>query len=381
MPKFEIPLFKVCMSPTAYADLAPVLSSGYIGQGPQVTKFEAALSKFVDWPYVNTVNTGTSGLHLALHLAKAMTRDPNRNVVLTTPLTCCATNWPILANGLRIQWVDVDPTTCNIDLDDLQRKVSYETLAIMVVHWGGNPCNMDRLRDIRGLAKYTFHVNIPIIEDCAHALGATYKNKHIGTHGNFAMFSFQAIKHLTTGDGGMLLSPDAYLHNQATLQRWYGFDRTSSSDFRCAQNVMNWGFKFHMNDIAATIGLANLPHLQSVVDRHRQNGEWYNEALKDVPGLTQLTISQDNKPAYWIYTIRVANRHKFIRKMTEAGIHVSQVHTRNDMHTCVRVHNSNYSTMLPNLDVVANDMICIPCGWWVTDDMREYIAEQIKNGW
>ena len=144
-----IPLFKVAMSDSAAAAAADVLNSGYIGQGPKVEEFEADLRRYFDHDHVVTVNSATSGLHLALRLAEGRVRDTweyNGDIeVLTTALTCTATNWPILANGMGIKWVDVDPNTFNLDLDDLERKLSPSTRIIILVHWGGYPVNLDRV--------------------------------------------------------------------------------------------------------------------------------------------------------------------------------------------------------------------------------------------
>jgi dTDP-4-amino-4,6-dideoxygalactose transaminase len=233
MNKKNIPLFKVFMAKDAIDPLKEILQSGYIGQGPKVDEFEKSLSNYIGNPYANTVNSATSGLHLALHLIKKNYGSEDRNEVITTPLTCTATNFPILANGLKIKWADIDPLTCNIDLNDVERKINKKTLAIMLVHWGGMPVNLDKIEEIKEKTLKLFNYKIPVIEDCAHAFGSKYKNKMIGNSNNFCVFSFQAIKHLTTGDGGLLLSPNSYFHEQAKLIRWFGLDRTSSADFRC----------------------------------------------------------------------------------------------------------------------------------------------------
>lgn len=371
----NIPLFKVFMSDDAHKNLEPVLSSGYIGQGPKVEEFEAKLRDYIQSPYVNTLNNGTAGLHLALHMLKQYAED--KDEILTTPLTCTATNWPILANGLKIKWVDVDPNTCNVDLLDLERKISDRTLGIMVVHWGGYPCDLLELAAIRGRACGRFDYMPPIIEDCAHALGATYKERAIGSWGNFCMFSFQAIKHLTTGDGGMLVCPDDKSYRRAKLLRWYGLDRTTSADFRCEQTVSEWGYKFHMNDIAASIGLSNIEHLSWIVATHQDNGHFYDDNLQNIPGVKLLECASDRESAYWIYTLRVEDRNGFINKMKDAGIGVSRVHDRNDKHPCVE----QFRAALPGTDKICEDMICIPCGWWVGEEEREYIVEKIKEGW
>lgn len=379
-----IPLFKVFMSEDVLAPVNKVLLSGYVGQGPAVDHFESLLARYLDTPYTVTINSATAGLHLALRLLKRSEQNPqgleDGDEVISTPLTCTATNWPILANNLRIKWADVDPTTCNIDPEDISRKLSPRTRAIMVVHWTGNPCNLIALKRVQNECQERFGFTPPIIEDCAHAWGATYEGRPLGNHGNLCVYSFQAIKTFTTCDGGLLVLPDQELDRRARLLRWYGLDRTSSKDFRCAQDIEEWGYKFHMNDVNATIGIYNFPHISGLIQKQQENSAYFDEALCNVPGVTQ--VGGGNPPgvatsACWIYTIRVEHRADFERKMADAGIMVSRVHARNDTHTTVQ----EFRTHLPGVDIADGEMISIPCGWWVTPENREYIARTIQSGW
>lgn len=375
-----IPLFKVAMSPTAPDEVGRVLMSGFIGQGSKVEEFEAALRERIANPYLLTVNSATSALHLALHLVA--TEQPKnvpepRDEVLTTALTCTATNWPILANGLRIRWVDVDPNTLNVDLDDLARKITARTAAIVVVHWAGYPVDLDRLRAIQDRAEQMFGYRPPIIEDCAHGWGSTYKSRPLGEHGNIVVHSFQAIKHLTSGDGGLLVLPEEEQYRRAKLLRWFGISREDSADFRCKDDIAEWGYKFHMNDINAAIGLANLREVDAVVRRHQDNADFFDSALDGVPGLRITERAPDRQSAHWIYSVRVRDRDAFVKRMTDAGIMVSRVHERNDIYTATR----EYASLLPGLDRIIDEVISIPNGWWVTDDDREHIAATIRAGW
>lgn len=371
----NIPLFKVFMSEDVLEPVNKVLMSGYVGQGPQVDAFEKILADYIGNPYTCTVNSGTAGLQLAIHMLKDQATS-ERNEILTTPLTCTATNFPIVAEGLKIKWVDLDPKTCNVDLEDLRRKISSKTLGIMVVHWGGYPVDLNELREIQEDAALLYGYKPPVIEDCAHAWGAKFDGKMLGTHGNTCMFSFQAIKHLTTTDGGLLVSPDDHQHRRAKLLRWFGLDRTSSADFRCEQNIEEWGFKLHMNDVAATIGIHNFPHVQGLLEHHRSNATYlYNQLRLTMPMLER--NAPYHQSSDWVFTIRVSRRDDFMRKMKELGIGVSRVHDRNDKHECLK----EFRALLPNTDLVCGDMCCIPCGWWLTQEDLEFIVDSIKRGW
>jgi dTDP-4-amino-4,6-dideoxygalactose transaminase len=376
-----IPLFKVFMNPDAKKDVGTVLDSGYIGQGPKVDEFEYKLKEVFDNDFVLTTNSATSAEHLALYLLKK-SRDGWKGLndgdeVLATPLTCTATNFPILANNFKLKWVDVDLETLNMDLDDLARKITPTTKAIMLVHWGGYPVDLDRVKEIQKEAYRIYGFKPAILEDCAHAFGSKYKGNPIGSHGNLCTFSFQAIKHLTSVDGGALVLPHEELYTRGKLLRWYGINReTNQKDFRCESDIKEWGFKFHMNDINATIGMSNLSVVEKeVVQKHKDNAKYYNNHLKNIPGVTLLKNEKGWESAYWIYTIKVDNRDSFMNFMKEKEIVVSRVHERNDLHTCVR----EYSSLLPNLEKVVNEMICIPVGWWVSNKDRKYIVDSIKE--
>jgi dTDP-4-amino-4,6-dideoxygalactose transaminase len=391
----KIDLFKVFMSPNAADEVAKVLNSGYIGQGPKVEEFEKKLKSFFNHDYISTLNSGTAVLHLALHLL----RKPNTNnvvfdgvssvdsnwcgwepgdEVLATPMTCTASNWPILANGLKIKWVDIDQTTLNMDLDDLSRKITPRTKVIMLVHWGGYPNDLDKIKKIQQDCYNRFGFKPAVIEDGAHSFGSQFKGKPIGTHGNLTMYSLQAIKHITSIDGGLLLSPHRELHRRGKLIRWYGIDRDGDrKDFRCEADVEEWGYKFHMNDVCATVGLENLKHFDEIVGKHKSNAKFYDENLVNISGLNLLKREQGHDSAFWIYSMLVENRDGFYKWMDECKISVSQVHERNDKHTCVK----EYRTALPTLDKTIGQIVSIPVGWWIKPEQREYIVSCIKKGW
>lgn len=363
------------MSPEAAPAAAAVLNSGFIGQGPVVEKFETQLKNRFGTDNLVTTNSGTSAEHLAFRLL-GLAPDTE---VLTTALTCTATNVPVLANGLRLKWVDVNPLTLNMDLEDLERKITQHTRVIYLTHWGGYPNDLDRVSRIVQKTVDTFGFRPYVIEDCAHAWGSEYMGKLIGTHGNICTFSFQAIKHLTSVDGGMLVSPHMEeFYRRAKLLRWYGIDREQQrNDFRCEADVAEWGYKFHMNDVCAAVGLANLENVDAVVQSHKGNAGYYDVNLQGITGLKVPPREIGFDSAFWIYSMLVDDRAGFTKWMKQCGIAVSQVHERNDKHSCFR----EYKTHLPALDGVIGKLTHIPVGWWVSREDREYIVSCIKRGW
>tara|TARA_B100000965_G_scaffold42235_1_gene31026 strand:+ start:8111 stop:9304 length:1194 start_codon:yes stop_codon:yes gene_type:complete len=383
---FKYPLFKVYMNNTVGEDVTKVLLSGKISQYSQVTDFEKELSNFIGNSNLLTVNSGTSSLHLAYHLLKKPIEELNfpgledGDEVLTTALTCTATNWPILANNLKIKWVDIDPNNMNLNLDDLKNKLSEKTKIICIVHWGGTPLNLNKLKEVCDYAENKYGFRPIVIEDGAHAFGAEYDGKKIGNHGNIVIHSFQAIKHLTTVDGGLLILPTQELYDRGKLIRWFGISRerkNNQKDFRVEDDIKEWGFKFHMNDVNATIGLSNLPFVIENLKIHRKNAEYYDKELKNLKKITLLNIDSNINSAFWLYTFKIEdkNRDDFINFMTDKSICVSQVHGRNDIHSCV----NDFKSKLPILDEYYEKVMCIPVGWWLTEDDTKYIVDCIKE--
>lgn len=347
-----IQLFRVAMSPEAPARVAAVLASGYIGQGPQVEQFEQALQELLSTPEPPlTTNSCTSALDLALHLIGVGPRDE----VITTPVTCTATNSPIVTRGAIPVWADVEPDTGLIDPTDVARKITDKTKAIMAVDWGGALCDYVALKEC----------GVPVIQDAAHSLTA-------GIGGDYVCWSFQAIKHLTTGDGGALWCPPEQLE-RARLLRWYGLDRRSKADFRCEQNIQEVGYKYHMNDIAAAIGLTNIDYVRGAIHGHRFNAAEYNHRLARLPGV-QLPPWDDGS-AWWLYTLLVEDRAGFIAHMADHGIAASPVHTRNDTHAAFHFPNGP----LPGVDHFASRNVAIPVGWWLTAEDRRRVIKAVRQ--
>lgn len=372
-----IPLFKVYMNTEIEKYIMPTLSSGMITQGKKVEEFENKLKDYFNHPYILTLNSATSGLTLAYRLLNLNNDDK----VISTPLTCFATNTAILANNLNIIWADTDPNTCNIDLEDVKKLLDYNTKVLSFVHWGGVPVDLNKVDELKTYAKEKFNNDLFVVEDCAHSFGSDFNGKKIGTHGNICVFSLQAIKHLTTGDGGLIFLPNEELYNRAKLLRWFGIDRERrslpGSDFRLEPDILEYGYKFHMNDINASIGLANFVNIGENINICYENGQYYNSNLKNIVGIELFDNNPLSKPSYWIYTIKILFERKieFISFMKNKGIVTSQVHARNDNHSCLK----KYKSTLKTLDKIENQIVSIPVGWWLKKEDINHIIESIKE--
>ena len=345
-------------------ELEKVLYSGYVAQGEQVELFERAFEKYIGGGHSLSLNSGTAALHIALILAGVKQGDE----VISTALTAEPTNVAIKMMGAKIRYADVDYDTGNIDPESIEKNVNNSTKAIMVVDYAGIPVNVAAIQTIS--KKY----NITVIHDAAHALGAKYNGLKTGNHFPYTVFSFQAIKHLTTIDGGMLQIASKEEYEKAKLIRWFGIDKKLT---RLENDIKFQGYKYHMNNVNATIGLVQLQGINKIIGACISNGKYYDTALQNIDGIELLNYYPGSEPSYWLYTMKVENRDGFIKKLAENGITASELHKRNDSHTFL----NDFNEELPTMDRFYKRLVHIPCGWWVTNEDREAILKIIKEGW
>lgn len=361
-----IPLIKTLM-PSAeqlIPKLQEVLYSGYVAQGQVVEDFERKFEEFIGGGYTLSLNSGTAALHIALILAGVQEGDE----VISSPLTAEPTNVAIKMAGAKIRWADIDPNTGNICPESIEKVINNKTKAIVVVDYAGIPVNVHKILEIS--EKY----NIPVIEDAAHALGARYNGERMGNHFPYTVFSFQAIKHLTTIDGGALQISDKVLYEKGKLIRWFGLNKNVS---RLQNNISIQGYKYHMNNVNATIGLVQLEHINQVLDKYIRNGKYLDENINNRSGVETLNYYPGSEPSYWLYTLKVEDRDGFINMMEKNGIAASELHKRNDLHTYL----NDYPTHLPNLDSFYKKMVHLPSGWWVSIEDCKKMVDLISSGW
>ena len=363
------PLFKVFMADSVGPAVKKTLYSGYIAEGENVSRLTQAVAEFIGNPNTVLLNSCTSALTLAYRLAGV---GPGTEVI-STPLTCVASNTPILELGGIPVWADSDPETGMIDPDDVEQLINERTKAICVLHKEGDPARLDEI-----LAIANGH-GVKVVEDCAHAFGAKYKGVKIGNHGDYACFSFQAIKHMTTGDGGALACKNQEDFAHAKKLKWFGVDRDNSEGGNpWLRDVKEWGYKFNSNDISAAIGLENIKHTERLNERFHQNGVLYTELLQDIPGVT--LVKRDLKNDYsifWAYCLLVENREGLIKKLAGEGIAAGQIHPRNDIYSMFDMAKRD----LPNVDYFSEREMCVPSGWWVDEEEVERICSIIRSGW
>lgn len=344
------------------------LDSRWIGQGPKVDLFEASFKEKFGLPGpCIAVGSGTDALHLAYLLAGIEEGDE----VLAPLFTCTATNIPLLYIGAKIKFVDVDPNTLNISIADLESKVSERTKAIVCVHYGGLPCDMDAIGALA--AQYS----IPVIEDAAHALGATYAGVPIGAISDFTTYSFQAIKQLTTGDGGMLTFKDASLEQKSRRLRWFGIDRTLKQKGIWENDITEVGYKYQMTDIGASIGLAGLEEFDDTLAHRRSLYKRYVENLR---GVSHVEIVDDfaaiKTHAAWLFTIIVERREQCQLKLRSRRIESAQTHFRNDRYSIFGCTDE-----FPGMDSIDDDYLILPLHTKMSPADVDRICGVLEEGW
>jgi len=320
-----IQVFKPFYDEEEVQAVSEVIRSGWVGLGPRTAEFEREFAKFCQVKYCVGMNSCTAALDMALKLLGINHGDE----VIVPTMTFVSTAHCVVYNLATPIFADIDEETMNIDISDVVRKISPRTKAIIPVHYGGRPVDMDELKKVAG--------NIPIIEDCAHAAGARYKGRPVGGLGEIGCFSFHAVKNLAMGEGGAITLNNEEMAQRAKRNRWLGIDKGTWD--RTEDNRAYWweydvdeiGLKSHLNDIHAAIGLVQLRKLARSNQRRRQIVGMYRESLKDIEQI-QLP-PEDGKDFFssWhLFEIKAENRDDLSvflqKKEINTGVHYKPIH-------------------------------------------------------
>jgi dTDP-4-amino-4,6-dideoxygalactose transaminase len=379
------PLFKTPISshPGTLALIDNVLQSGYVNEGVQVAELTQHLETILESKNISLLNSCTSAITVALRLA-GVKQDSE---VISTAMTCVATNTPIIAFGADIVWADIDPTTAMSNVNTIIRRITPKTKAIVIVAWAGNvPPGLD------ALFEFCETVGIPLILDAAHAFDARCNGRPIHEFAHFTCYSFQAIKHFSTGDGGALICRDSDDHARAKALKWFGLDRDRAKDEKGDWKGQQWdvdvveaGYKFNMNNVAAAIGLAQVNTIKQTIETFRKNARRYDALFSNQDVIRPLhrnkTLGTLDSP--WVYTVTIIGswptlltRDQLLKCLNSEGIMAGLVHVPNDSYTAF----SKFQTSsLPGLRTFEGIHFSLPCGSWINDDDVEHIANRVLN--
>lgn len=375
--KLDIPFHKALIEEDEVSAVSEVVRSGWLTMGPRTVQFEKEFAAYVGARFALAVNSCTAALHLCLEAAGIKPGDE----VLVPANTFTSTGEVVEYLGARPVLVDIDPETLNMDIADAARRVTPRTRAIIPVHFSGQPCDMD---EVRALAD---RHGMTVIEDAAHSLPATYKNRKIGSISELTAFSFYATKTLTTGEGGMVTTDDEKLAERVRIMRLHGISRDAwkrySAEGSWYYEVLAPGYKYNMTDIQAALGLVQLGKCDRMAQTRRNLVQRYDAAFAGVQGLKTPVERSDRRSAWHLYVIRIdesitgIGRDDVIKKLKEAGIGTSVHFIPLHRHPFYRDKYGYKPEDLPVADREFGKYLSLPLFPGMTDAEVEYVIGSV----
>jgi perosamine synthetase len=351
-------------------EVRKVFASGWLGMGSVVFEFENAIKDYIGAKFVIAINTGTCALHIALDALGIKEEDE----VIVPSLTFVGTIQPIVACGAKPIFCEVDGDTLNIDIEDVQRRITKKTRAIIPVHYGGQACDMDKLLSIS--RKHSLR----IVEDAAHAFGALYKGKRIGSFGDITCFSFDPIKNITCGEGGAVVTNNEEVAQLVIKKRILGIDKDTWHRYKNERSwfyeVVTSGFRYHMSNINAAIGLVQLKQVDKFLERRRQIIKMYDEAFKKVSGVDLLDRDYDAM-APFNYTIKIKDgkRDSLLEYLNKNGVGAGINYIPNHLQPLFK----DFKARLPVTEEVWKQIISLPLYFTMTDNDVDVVIENVKK--
>lgn len=354
----------------AITEVAKTLESKWINTGKKEKELREKASKKWGFSYCVAVNSCTSALRASLAVLGVGSGDE----VISTPYTFIATNTAILEQGAKPVFADIKYDDLNIEPKSIEKKITRKTKAIIVVHYGGNPVDLDEVRKIG--RKY----NLPIIEDAAHAMGSMYKGKYIGATGDIVCFSLQVVKIINSGDGGLIATGNKNYYQKLKKIVWYNIDKEEKTTNLIDPLPKSFkgdalGFKYNMNDITATLACVGLDHFDEAAEKRRIIGEMYRKKLASCSKIKLIKYYDDRKPNYQIFPIHVEDRIGFAKYMRAHNIMVNINNRRNDIYPMF----GGLRNDLPNTSKSDQDVVLLPLHADLTEDQISNIIKHVKN--
>ena len=364
-----IPLFKPAYDEQELEALREPFTTGWIGLGPKTKEFEDRFAEFIGVPYAVGMNSGTAALHLGMKIL-----DLEGGEVITTPITFVSTNHAILYNHAIPVFADVEEDTLNLDVREIPKLITPRTRAIALVHYGGHACDMDAVLEIAR------QHNLAVIEDCAHACGGTYKGKKLGSLGTAGCFSFHAVKNLACGEGGMLTVRDESQSARLRSLRWLGiskstWDRASEAAYAWYYEVNEMGYKCHMNDIPAAIGLVQLKKLENLNRRRREIAAIYTKAFSGLAWLKTPVEKSYAHSAQHNYVVKVIHRDRFMEYLAKKGISTGVHYYPNHLYNLYKP----FYRKLPVAEKIWQHLVTLPLYPDLAQSQIDHIIETVIN--
>lgn len=368
-----IPYGKQTIEKDDIQSVVDVLKSDYLTTGPKIAEFEKMVADYVGAKYAVAISNGTSALHAACFAAGIQPGDE----VITTPLTFAASSNCVLYCGGTPVFADVDPKTYNIDPEDIRRKITDKTKAIIAVHLAGQPCDMD---EIHKIAK---EHDLLVIEDGAHALGSVYKGKKVGTLSDMTTFSFHPVKPITTGEGGMIVTDNEEFYKKMMLFRSHGITRDENlmtrNDGPWFYQQLDLGYNYRITDIQCALGCSQMKKLDRFLARRKEIVARYNEAFADCENIVTPYQLPETESGWHLYIVQVKNcdRRKVFEALREHGIAVNVHYIPVYMHPYYQEHGYK-DVHCRNAEEIYSHIISLPLYPTLTEQQQQYVIETLK---
>lgn len=351
-----------------------VLKSDFLTTGPKIAEFEQTVADYVGAKYAVAISNGTSALHAACFAAGIGPGDE----VITTPLTFAASANCVLYCGGTPVFADVDPKTYNIDPEDIRRKITDRTKAIIAVHLAGQPCDMDAIHSIAR------EYGLIVIEDGAHALGSVYKGKKVGSLSDMTTFSFHPVKPITTGEGGMIATDNEDFYKKMVLFRSHGITRDDSimtrNDGPWFYQQFDLGYNYRITDIQCALGCSQMKKLDRFLARRKEIVARYNEAFADCDNIITPYQLSDTESGWHLYIVQVKNcdRRQVFENMREKGIGVNVHYIPVYMHPYYQEHGYE-NVHCANAEEIYSHIISLPLYPRLTSEQQDYVIDTLKS--
>ena len=365
-----LPVLRPSIGQEELKEIEKVFSTGWLGLGSTVFEFENKLKDYLGAKYVLAVNTGTTALHIALDAFGIKDDDE----VIVPSLTFCSSVQVITAVRARPVFCEINPDTLNVDVTDIKRRITKKTKAIMPVHYCGQACDMDELIEIGKT------YGIAIIEDAAHAFGSTFKGKKIGSFGDATCFSFDPIKNLTCGEGGAVVLSDDTIAESIRTKRILGIDKDTWHRYRNERawfyEVITQGYRYHMSNINAAIGIAQFEKFESFIHRKQDIVQKYNDAFMNIYGLKILSWNI-KETAPFTYIVRVLNgqRENMIEFLKGKGVGTGIHYIPNHLQPFFKP----FATPLPVTEQIGEEILTLPLYYDMTDEDVTTVIESVSD--
>lgn len=366
-----IPVSRPSLGDAELAAVKTVFDSGWLGLGAQVLEFEQGLQKFLGAKHVVCTNTGTTAIHLALDALGIGDGDE----VVVPSFTYVATIQAITATGATPVFCDIHADDLNIDVNQIKEMITGKTKAIIPVHYRGFPCDMD---EIYALAQ---EKNLFVVEDAAHAFGSSYKGKKVGSFGAIACFSFDPIKNITCGEGGAVVFQDDSLLEKIQQKRILGIDKDTWSRYRNERSwfydVVTQGYRYHMSNISAAVGLIQLPKYAKMNQRKIEVAKRYDAAFKDLEGVTLLKNNGYKDIGLFVYILKINTRRNelmdfLLTRGVASGIHYIPSH--------IFTFYKKEGVHLPVTEQIYNQILTLPLFPDITDNQVDMVIAAVRAG-